>query len=144
MKTLKLFVFGLLFITSTQAQVSVKFDFGTPPVWAPVKATPVKFYYLPEIDSYYDVPSERFIYAKDGKWVKAKSLPSYYNGYNLKKGQVVYITDYRGNSPYVFHKKHKSEYKGKYYHNDKVVYVKEKKHKNKHKKHDRDEDHDND
>lgn len=144
MKTFKLFVVGLLFITSTQAQVSVNFDFGKPPVWAPVKATPVKYYYLPEIDSYYDVPAERFIYVKKGKWVKAKRLPSKYKGYNLKRGQVIYITDYRGNAPYVYHKKHKNKYKGKYYRNGRVVYVKDKNYKKKYKKHDYDDDYDND
>ncbi|CAM4112164.1 hypothetical protein FLAN108750_10815 [Flavobacterium antarcticum] len=146
MKTLKLFVFGLLFVTSTQAQVSVNLNIGKPPVWAPVNATPAKFYYLPEIDSYYDVPAGQFIYVKNGKWIKAKRLPSNYNGYNLRNGRVIYITDYRGNAPYAYHKKHKMKYKGKRYNNGKVVYVKHKNYKKKHKKHNHhdDDDHDND
>lgn len=159
MKTLKLFVFGLLFIASTQAQISVNLNIPKPPTWAPAKATQAKFYYLPEIDSYYDVPAQRFIYVKQGKWVKAEQLPVRFNGYNLRNGKVVYINDFRGNYPYAFHKKHKVMYNGKVYKSGKVKYAKnekydkkydrkhdkkhDKKHNKKHKDND-DDDEDND
>ncbi len=116
MKTLKLFVFGLLFITSTQAQVSVNVNLGTPPVWAPANAVVTQYYYLPDVDMYYDVPAQRFLYVKNGKWVRAERLPARYSGYNLRNGKVIYLTDYRGNTPYVFHKNHKVKYVGKKYH----------------------------
>lgn len=140
MKTVKLFLFGLLFIASTQAQVSVNLNIPKPPTWAPAKSTPAKFYYLPEIDAYYDLPAQRFIYVKQGKWVKSKQLPAKFNGYNLRNGKVVYITDYRGNYPYAYHKKHKMIYKGKVYKSGKIKYAKnnkygEKHEKNNHKKH---------
>lgn len=116
MKILKLFVFGLLFITSTQAQVSVNVNLGTPPVWAPANAVASQYYYLPDVDMYYDVPAQRFLYVKNGKWVRAERLPARYSGYNLRSGTVVYLTDYRGTTPYVFHKNHKVKYVGKHYH----------------------------
>lgn len=127
MKTLKLFVFGLLFIASTQAQVSVNVNLGKPPVWAPVKSVETQYYYLPDIDTYYDVPAQRFIYVKKGKWVRAERLPARYNGYNLNNGKVVFLTDYRGNAPYAYHKKHKVKYIGNRYQPTKVVYVTNKK-----------------
>jgi len=112
MKNLKILVLGILFLTlsTASAQVSVNVNFGTPPVWAPADRVETQYYYLPEIDSYYDVPSARFIYIKNGKWFRSESLPYRYRNYNLRGGQVVYLTDYRGNSPYIYHAKHKEKY----------------------------------
>lgn len=125
MKTLKLIVFGLLFIASSQAQVSVNVNLGSPPVWAPVDRVETQYYYLPEIDTYYDVPSERFIYISNGNWIRSERLPARYSKYNLRGGKVVYLTDYRGNSPYVYHKQHKVKYvTTSYKQPTKVVYVK--------------------
>jgi hypothetical protein len=127
MKTLKLFVFGLLFIATTQsqAQVSVNVNFGTPPVWAPADRVETQYYYLPEVDAYYDVPAQRFIYISNGGWIRSERLPARYSNYDLRGGRVVYLTDYRGNSPYVYHKKHKVKYVTTSYRQPKkVVYVK--------------------
>ena len=112
MKKIKILFIGLLFITTValQAQVSVNVNLGTPPVWAPADRVQSQYYYLPEIDTYYDVPSERFIYIRNGKWIRSTVLPSRYRSYNLNSGRVVYLTDYRGNSPYMYHKKHKNKY----------------------------------
>lgn len=139
MKALKLFVFGLMFITSTQAQVSVNVNFGTPPVWAPAERVVTQYYYLPEIDAYYDVPAQRFIYVNRGVWVRTERLPARYSTYNLRNGRVVYLTDYRGSKPYAYHKNHKLKYKGKKYYsnrehsdNEKHDNGKHKGHKNKH------------
>lgn len=111
MNTLKLILLSIFFITSsTQAQVSVNVNLGTPPVWAPVSKVQSQYYYLPDVDAYYDVPSEQFIYVKNGVWIRSRALPARYNTYNLKKGRVIFLTDYKGKSPYVYHKKHKVKY----------------------------------
>jgi len=135
MKTLKLFVFGLLFIASSQAQVSINVNLGTPPVWAPAQVLSTQYYYLPDIDTYYDVPAQRFIYVRNGQWVRAEQLPYRYRGYNLQNGQVIYLTDYRGKSPYSYHKKHKVKYVGNKYRPAKEVYVNDKHDNGKHKGH---------
>jgi hypothetical protein len=105
-------VFGLLLLMSlnTQGQVSVNVNFGLPPVWAPANRVEAQYYYLPDIDAYYDVPTERFIYMQNGNWFRSASLPYRYRNYNLRGGNVVYLTDYRGNSPYINHKNHKIKY----------------------------------
>ena len=139
MKALRLFVFGLMFITSTQAQVSINVNFGTPPVWAPAEPVATQYYYLPDIDAYYDVPAQHFIYVKKGVWVRTERLPARYSTYNLSSGRVVYLTDYKGSKPYSCHKNHKLKYKGKKYYsnhedsnNEKHDNGKHKGHKNKH------------
>jgi len=122
MKKIQLILFGLLlFMTSTlQAQATVNVNFGTAPVWAPAERVDVPYYYLPDVDSYYDVPARRFIYLRNGKWLRSTSLPNRYRNYNLRTGNVVFLTDYRGKSPYLFHKTHKVKYPRKIKSNNSV------------------------
>lgn len=112
MKALKLFVFGmLLFLASTvQAQVSVRVNIGTPPLWGPVGYTEARYYYLPDVEAYYDVPSSMFIYSDGGVWVHRKYLPRQYRGYDLYNGYKVVMTDYRGNAPYTYFRDYKVKY----------------------------------
>lgn len=100
----------LLGSSAAVAQVSVNINFGTPPVWAPADRVEVQYYYLPEIDVYYDVPGGLFIYYANGRWIRNAHLPSRCNHYDLRRGRVVYLTDYRGNAPYHYHKKHRTRY----------------------------------
>ena len=112
MKKVKLILLGLLLLTATsfRAQVSINVQFGSPPVWAPVDRVETQYYYLPDIDCYYDVPTANFICIKNGRWFRSTSLPYRYRNYNLRAGNIVYLTDYRGNSPYIFHSKHREKY----------------------------------
>jgi hypothetical protein len=103
-KTLLSIVVGLLFMTSSNAQIAVNVNLGTPPTWAPADRVQTQYYYLPEINSYYDVPEKRFIYLKNGGWVKSTTLPANYRNYNLSKGKVIYLTDYKGSAPYIYNK----------------------------------------
>lgn len=110
-KLLLILVSIAFFLTSkTNAQVSVNVNLGTPPVWAPADRVETQYYYLPDIDAYYDIPQRKYIYISNNTWVRSNTLPARHRNYNLKSGRVVYITDYRGNSPYVYHKKHKTKY----------------------------------
>lgn len=102
--------FALFAILPSNGQVSVNVNFGTPPAWAPANRVQSQYYYLPEIDTYYDVPQQQYIYVEKAKWKRSKYLPKKYKSYNLRRGNIVYLTDYRGNSPYYFHKKHRSRY----------------------------------
>jgi hypothetical protein len=140
MKKIKLILLGLLLMTVTQfqAQVSINVQFGTPPVWAPVDRVETQYYYLPDIDAYYDVPTANFIYIKNGRWFRSTSLPYRYRNYNLRGGNVVYLTDYRGNSPYMYHKNHKEKYRG-----NRVERPREEEHHDDGNQH-REEHHDND
>jgi len=78
MKTIKLLlVLTLLIATvSTKAQLSINVNLGGPPVWAPRAPAQVEYYYLPDIEVYYDVPARRYIYMKNGNWFRSASLPA--------------------------------------------------------------------
>ena len=111
MKKFKLTLCALLIMSlSVKAQVSVNVNIGVPPVWAPVERVETQYYYLPDIDTYYDVPSARFIYIKNGKWFRSAALPYRFKNYKLRGANVIFLTDYVGDSPYSFNKKHKIKY----------------------------------
>ena len=42
-----------------QAQFSLSVHFGPPPPWGPAGYASVRYYYLPDIEAYYDVQSRR-------------------------------------------------------------------------------------
>jgi len=112
MKSLRLIVVGMLmfFAVSVEAQISVNINLGTPPQWGPSGYTDVRYYYLPDVEAYYDVPSSMFIYFNGVSWVHRSYLPSRYRNYDLYNGYKVVMTDYRGNTPYVHFKEYKSKY----------------------------------
>jgi len=116
MKNINLFIVLLvmLFAKLTTAQVTVNINVGTPPQWGPVGYTDVRYYYLPDVESYYDVQTAMFIYYYGGAWVHRGHLPGHYKNYDLYNGYKVVMSDYHGNSPYVHFNQHKIKYKKGY------------------------------
>ncbi len=111
MKPIKLIVLALCFFVANalQAQVSVSVNIS-PPAWGPVGVTNVTYYYLPDVEAFYDVPSAMFIFVENGVWVHRSLLPPRYRGYDLYKGYKVTMNDYRGNTPNELFKAYKSKY----------------------------------
>jgi len=121
MRTLKLLVLGMLFIVSSsvQSQVSVNVNIGPRPVWAPVEGySTVDYYYIPEVNSYYDTHSSVFVYLNGNNWVRSRQLPSHYNHYDLKKCRKVALKGYRGKQPYSHYVNHKQHHKSSKHHDD--------------------------
>lgn len=112
MKTLKLTIIGIMILLTSivKAQVSVNINIGSPPPWGPIGYTDVHYYYLPDVEAYYDIQSSMFIYYVGGSWIHRSFLPSYYRNYDLYSGYKVVMTDYRGNTPYIYFKDHKKKY----------------------------------
>ena len=112
MKTLKLIVIGMaLFLTNPiSAQITVGVTIGSPPAWGPAGYSSARYYYLPDVEAYYDVQSSMFIYYDGGVWVHRGYLPERYRDYDLYGGYKVVMTDYRGNSPYTHFNEHRTKY----------------------------------
>ncbi len=112
MKILKLVILGIaLFIVGTlKAQVAVTVNLGIAPMWGPVGYSSAQYYYLPDVEAYYDIPSRMFIYQSGGVWVHRTYLPSRYRNYDLYNGYKVVMTDYHGSRPYYQHKDYKRKY----------------------------------
>jgi hypothetical protein len=119
MKVLRLILIAFVLLLGSQvsAQVSVSVNIGSPPLWGPVGYTDVHYYYLPDVEAYYDVQSSMFIYYRGGSWVHRTYLPTRYRNYDLYNGYKVVMTDYRGNAPYSHFKEHRSKY-ARGYHGD--------------------------
>jgi hypothetical protein len=87
-------VLGLLHISQPgQAQVSVQVNSGAQPQWGPGGYDYAEYYYLPDIDVYYNIPRRQFVYLDAGSWIFAASLPHRYRAYDLYRGYKVVIND---------------------------------------------------
>jgi hypothetical protein len=49
----------------------------------------VRYYYLPDIECYYDVRNREFIYMEDGQWMFGRSLPPVYAWFDLNNCFIV-------------------------------------------------------
>lgn len=111
MKTLFLLVFQALLLTvsyDASAQLNVNINVGAQPSWGPAGYDHVDYYYLPDVQTYYHVPSRKFIYLNDRRsWIYSDALPSRYRDYNLYKGYKVVINSPR---PYMDFDRHKVKY----------------------------------
>ena len=87
--------FALLATPAAQAQVGVNINIGAP-AWGPQVPYGTQYYYIPEIDGYYDLYSQQYIVFQDGYWVP---LPQLY-GYDPYQFHPV-IVDYRGPQPWL-------------------------------------------
>lgn len=137
MKTIKLIIAGILLFlgTNSQAQVAVNVNIGSPPVWGPAGYNNVAFYYLPDIECYFDIRFSRFIYFNNGRWIHSKYLPKPYRNYDLYHGYKVVLTDYHGRKPYMYFKNHKTKYYKGYKGNPQKMIGQKQDYKNNYKKH---------
>ena len=110
MKTIKLITLGIMmfFASNTMnGQVSVNVNLGLQPAWGPVGYSSVDYYYLPDIQAYYDVRATQFIFLNGGVWVRSGHLPRQYRSYELNRGYKVVLNDYHGSRPYANYRSHK-------------------------------------
>ena len=67
-------------VAQNQEQMNI-----APPSWAPDydSQNPAHYYYLPDIECYYDLWNREFVYLEDGNWLFSPTLPSIYAGFDL-------------------------------------------------------------
>lgn len=93
---------------AAKAQVSLSINIGSQPQWGPRGYDHVDYYYLPDVDSYYYVPTRQFVYLSGSRWIHARSLPSRYRGYDLYGGRKVVINNYA--NPWTRHNYYRTQY----------------------------------
>lgn len=96
----------------SQVGVNVNINIGSQPVWGPVGYDHVDYYYLPDIETYYYVPTRQFIYLSNGNWVFAYGLPPAYRTYDLYSGYKVVINQPKAYQYFTTHKIKYVGYKG--------------------------------
>ncbi|MBD2769136.1 hypothetical protein IC235_14675 [Hymenobacter sp. BT664] len=87
-------VVTLVAAPAAQGQVRVSINVS-PPAWGPPVPCDAQYYYIPEIDGYYDLYAQQYIVAQDGYWVP---LPELY-GYDPYEFHPVVIP-YHGREPW--------------------------------------------
>ncbi|WP_227607249.1 hypothetical protein [Hymenobacter translucens] len=85
-----------------QAQINININ---PPSWGPALPQGSQYYYIPEVGGYYDVPAQRYIVQRNGKWMRVASL----SGYNPANFHPVVI-NYVGAQPWGGYAQHKAKY----------------------------------
>ena len=81
--------------TAAHAQINVNINTAPPVVvGAPANA---QYYYVPEINGYYDVPARRYLVQRDGRWTRLERL----DGYDPRNFHPQYI-EYRGAEPWTY------------------------------------------
>lgn len=102
---------GLLVSTSayqvSYAQVNVQVNIGSQPIWGPTGYDYVDYYYLPDLDIYYYVPLQQWIYYAGGRWIPTTNLPPQYSQYNLYQLHKVVINE---NQPYLRNATYRQRY----------------------------------
>jgi hypothetical protein len=96
--------------SSLQAQV-VRY---TNPVWAPAYYPGVRYYYIPDIEAYYDLSNQDFVYLDEGQWLFSYGLPPMYAGFDLFDAFVIAL-DVDVFQPWMHHQFYVSNYPRYYY-----------------------------
>ena len=78
---------------SADAQISLSINIGSQPEWGPVGYDLADYYYMPDIDTYYDVPAHQYVYLENNSWVRRASLPPRYSNYNVYNGYKVVVNE---------------------------------------------------
>lgn len=126
MKPLKLFTFYfLLLITAvTMTGCYTPYYAETTPVrqnisyinpnWAPEYHESVRYYYLPDIECYYDLSAGQYVYLRNGRWYNSNYFPSFYYDFNIDNCFVVILSSdvYR---PWMHHQYYLTHYPRYYY-----------------------------
>jgi hypothetical protein len=82
--------FGCLTANLAKAQVGIHIgvNIGAQPDWGPVGYSHADYYYMPDIDAYYDVPAHQYVYFENNVWVHNRALPprfAHFDRYNSYK-----------------------------------------------------------
>ncbi|MCX6145082.1 MAG: hypothetical protein NTZ35_17915 [Ignavibacteriales bacterium] len=116
MRYLLVLILGVLLVSTADAQLTIKLGFNVDrqPVWGPTGYDHVEYYYLPDLDVYYNVPQQRFYYNERGRWIGRSSLPSRYRGHDLYNSYKVVVNEpaaYRNNKT---HREQYASFKGRH------------------------------
>jgi len=69
-------------LADAQLRIHANLNIGSQPEWGPVGYTHADYYYMPDIDAYYDVNSHQYVYNENNNWVHARTLPSRYGTFD--------------------------------------------------------------
>jgi hypothetical protein len=84
------------------------------PSWGPDYYNGARYYYLPDIESYYDLSTHDFAYLDNGQWTYSQSIPPMYSDFDLNNCYVV-VLNTNVFQPWLHHQYYVSHYPRYYY-----------------------------
>jgi len=84
------------------------------PQWAPPYYSGARYYYLPDLELYYDLSTRDYIYLMDGQWNFSPNVPAMYRNYELDNCFCV-VMDVNVYKPWLHHQYYISHYPRYYY-----------------------------
>lgn len=91
--TAAIFLGCIAYKQEAKAQISLSINIGSQPEWGPTGYDHVDYYYLPDVDAYYDVPAHQYVYLENNAWVHRTYLPTRYRNYNVYNGYKVVVNE---------------------------------------------------
>ena len=101
-------IIGMVNINNIDAQIHVSINIDIQPAWGPSGYNYAEYYYLPEIDVYYNVIDQRFYYYNRGRWISSPFLPMAYSHYDFYSLYKVVLNGVH--NPWNYNKRHTSLY----------------------------------
>jgi len=84
------------------------------PVWAPPFYEGARYFYIPDLECYYDLLTREFIFLYDGQWFYSPNIPPIYGDFDLNNSFVVVINIHIY-EPWLHHQYFLSHYPRFYY-----------------------------
>lgn len=104
---------------NAQLRISLGFNIGSQPDWGPVGYDHADYYYMPDIDTYYDVSNHQYVYMQNNRWIHSPGLPPRYANYDLYHGYKVVVNE---RNPWENHANIRTKYsRFKGQHNQQVI-----------------------
>lgn len=102
------FVMGFANPASAQnISINVNINLDRQPSWGPTGYDYAEFYYMPDINVYYDVVNSLFYHYSRGAWISVQYLPSDYRKYDFYNMYKVVLNE---KQPWLNNKTHKKSY----------------------------------
>lgn len=98
---------GLFSLTPASAQIHVNVNINSQPAWGPSGYDYARYYFIPEINAYYDVASRLYVYQNGNSWIKRRALPARYKNFDLYGAYKVVLN---GSNPWNKHSAYKRQY----------------------------------
>lgn len=89
------------------AQISLNINIGSQPAWGPVGYDHVDYYYLPDIDAYYDINAHQYVYYDNNVWVHGAVLPPRFGSFDVYRSYKVVVNE---RTPWVRNDVYKRKY----------------------------------
>jgi hypothetical protein len=84
------------------------------PQWAPSYYDGARYYYLPDLECYFDIYAREFVFLNNGQWMYSSTFPSIYSDFDLNNSFVVVLNS-NIYQPWMHHQYYVSHYPRYYY-----------------------------